>query len=122
METAKMKSKMFKEGDIVPGVGVADTNHFGLPWPAYMEGDRAGLIYGTVQIKGTSILCDAMSGDVLSVAECLARRDNPEFDYENKCRDVEAWRKTNQPDGPYGLPAVPLPRWRRMLRGVGLNI
>ena len=71
---------MYNEGDYVLNLGIVDTNHFGLPWVAHLEGELCGVL----QIKGTVILIDALTGKVLQNIELEERLNNYKFDYENK--------------------------------------
>jgi len=105
---------MYKEGDIIEGLGMVEPNHCGLPWVAH----RSGLACGVIQIrlfKGyerikkcgckefiSSILADALTGEELADEELKNRLNNCDFDYESKSRDCQNWRTKNQPYGPYG--------------------
>lgn len=88
---------MYKEGDMVPGLGIVDTNHCGLPWLQTIDGGA----YGVLHIYNTEINIDAMTGEVLTDDEISKRINNSEFDYENKSSDCVNWRKRYQPYGPY---------------------
>ena len=105
---------MFKEGDFVPDLtselgpdgcttNQVEPNHCGLPWLCGMSGEYCGVIQiSGILTDGRSIMCDAISGKILTEKEINNRLNNYDFDYENKSRDCQNWRKKNQPYGPYG--------------------
>ena len=67
---------MYKEGDIIPGVGQVIVNHAGVPWVVGMNGE---IYYGVVQVdrrqlSGSATLCDALSGELLNMVEILRRK------------------------------------------------
>jgi len=90
-----MKTKLYLPGDTIQGVGMVDTNHFGLPWPA----TDYGSIYGTVTVHssflGKTVQCDALTGTVLTDEETKTRIGNKIFDYENREEKCQEWRKEN---------------------------
>lgn len=93
---------MYKEGDIIPGIGQVEVNHCGMPWLCGLSGEYCGVVQVTGhQLNGDAILCDAISGKLLTNEEINFRLNNYEFDYENKSRNCLEWRKKNQPRGPY---------------------
>lgn len=92
---------MYKEGDIIEGLGIVELNHCGLPWVSGMNGEYCGVI----QVRDNnhkSHLCDAITGTELTNEEVDSRLNNYEFDYESKSRDCQNWRAKNQPYGVYG--------------------
>jgi len=94
---------MYKEGDIIEGLGTVEPNHCGLPWVASIDGEYCGVIQvRDMRLNNTSHLCDALSGKELSQDEVDARLNNYNYDYENKSTDCINWRAKNQPYGPYG--------------------
>ena len=103
---------MYKEGDLIPNVGVVEANHCGLPWLA----GQNGLFCGVVQ-SGNN-LCDALSGVVLNTEEVKQRLNDTKYDYEDKMSNCEEWRKINQPYGPYYYKYKwnPLEAWYYRLR------
>ena len=97
------ETDMYEPGDYIPWVGEVESNHCGLPWPAYMEDDRGGLIYGTVNVRvlhgddrGKVVLCDALSGERLEGA-ARERWDNEDYDYEGRSRDNLGRRHAGEP-------------------------
>jgi hypothetical protein len=85
MENAGTQAKRrFSPGSYVPGVGLVDTNHCGLPWPAYMSQSGppydAGCFYGVVLVAG--IACDAATGGRLTPEQLNERKNNLAFDYK----------------------------------------
>jgi len=77
---------MYKEGDIIEGLGMVAPNHCGLPWLVGMDGEYCGII----QVRDSnhkSHLCNAITGIELTNEEVDARLNNYDFDYESKSRD-----------------------------------
>ena len=81
---------MYIRGDKIPGVGIVDANHCGMPWPVAMDG---GVFYGVVQVGQT--FCDARSGKVLTPEEFESRRNKILYDYESKWERCAEWRRNN---------------------------
>lgn len=79
---------MFEPGDRVPGIGVVDSNHNGLPWPIVTDSNgKVSYLYGVVSVIADSrvyekiISCDAMTGNKLSLKDVKLRIGNKSFDY-----------------------------------------
>ncbi len=87
---------MYIRGDLIPGVGIVDVNHCGMPWPVALDGS---VFYGCVQVgnlrEGYPRMCDARSGKILTPEEFEGRRNKILYDYESKWEDCEGWRKRN---------------------------
>jgi len=91
---------MYKEGDQIPGLGIVEWNHCGLPWP----GHQKGILCGVVQVRKkdlTSVWLDALCGKELNETELELRLNNLNFDYAHKMQSRELWEKANQPYGPF---------------------
>jgi len=98
---------MYEPGDYVPGVGLVQANHVGLPWPVGLTG---GTYFGVVCVARDRAMfagivnCDAKSGEVLSDEQLKERLNNKAFDYEGRMKlntgrryagnpRVEVWRE-----------------------------
>ena len=85
------------EGDIVTGKGRVEPNHCGFPWPVSLEGEYCGVIQITGHKEdGSSIFCDALSGEYLTRKELDDRLNNYKYDYENKSKDCLNWKEKNR--------------------------
>ena len=101
-----MKTKLYLPGDTIPGVGMVDTNHCGLPWPATMEGSTYGTVTVHSGILGKTVTCDALTGAVLTLEETKSRIGNKTFDYENREEKCQEWRKENGEVESHGMNRV----------------
>ena len=96
-------TKLFLPGDIIPGLGMVDTNHFGLPWPVTIDGD---CFLGTVTTTIGYEICDALTGEVLTKKQVEERMGNFDYDYEKKFQDCQKWREANGDEEQKGMRVV----------------
>lgn len=79
--------KVYQPGEIVKGVGVVETNHFGLPWPTFMNpntnigGELCGVITVRVHSTGKLISLDAVTLKILTPEQLEERKNNRDFNY-----------------------------------------
>jgi hypothetical protein len=114
---------MYNEGDYIPGRGTVTTNHCGLPWLCGLHGEYCGVVQVSGQLaNGDAILCDAISGELLTTEEINLRLNNYDFDYEHKSRNCQNWRKKNQPYGPYYFKASKFTKFKMRIKNRLKNI
>jgi hypothetical protein len=81
------RDNIYQPGDLVEQWNaVVDSNHCGLPWPVCVDGEY---IMGAVCIHQTpfgSILLDAKTGNRLMDDECVLRKGNFAFDYNDRAK------------------------------------
>ena len=89
---------MYKTGDIINNKWVVLSNHCGLPWPVDEDGNQYLGCLCVVPLKDdvaiekdASMFVDAKSGVMLSLNEWEVRKNNIEFNYENK------WKSHTKP-------------------------
>lgn len=85
---------MYIQGNIIPGIGRVENNNCGFPWPMGIN----WLLFGVVQVGDGNNChwCDAITGEELSDDELKNRKNNLNYDYENKFSKCKEWRKKNK--------------------------
>jgi hypothetical protein len=87
-----MPERLYKHGDIIPNIGMVQSNHCGLPWPVTVKGDQ---YCGTIHVRLShydkkhptgEVHCDAKTGNILTDAEFAERKNNMDYNYNQLFR------------------------------------